>query len=253
MPIGSISYFSSNVHCLFNQQEMSLNQYTQVAKIGSVSDNVAERLNRAAEHVAMGDIEPVGPSHPGKLITNVRAENIGSGDRRQMRIVDANYSGGSVGDWIVNNFPVVFRCRNNVIVVGIFGHVNWLLNAVDVGQRQDVVSASVNHQVTGSANGQITNSKFQRFPVSVVERLPLRGSVDVVVTGVLTSGVNKVTVRCQVTASEIVTLTDIDVLDGQIVRANDVGHTHVLTGLAVASVRVYANIESSFAERRTQV
>ena len=84
-----------------------------------MSYDVVQRRGRTAEHVAFRYVESVGPSHPSNLTANVIAENIGTGNGRQMRIVDADESRGLVSGRIVNHFPIVFRRRNDIVIISI--------------------------------------------------------------------------------------------------------------------------------------
>ena len=170
-----------------------------------------------------------------------------------MRVVDTDYRSGRVSDGVVDYLPVVFRSGENVIVVCIFSEVDGFLNPVGVGQGEDVVSARVSNKVVTTGDGQVADSKFKRFPVAVVEGLPLRSAVYVIVSRILAAGIDEITVGGQVSAGEIKTLTYVNIFDGQSARTDNVSHANILSGLAVSGVDVDADKEISFAERRANI
>ena len=101
---------------------------------------------------------------------------------------------------ILDDLPIVQRGRD----VLVFVEEDLLLVVVDVREGEDARGPTVHRHVAAQGPGQVPGVNLQTFPVSIVERLELRGHIDKVVCGVLLHIVDESSVWRQVALGQSV-------------------------------------------------
>ncbi len=171
-------------------------------------DGSSQLVGRAAKCQTEPDVGVVNVLQPGDLTTHVRTEeditgcSVDGRRHRQVRVVETDDSRGRLCLWVVHEFPVEFRDGNESVVVDVSGQIDWLLLSVGVGQCQRSKRARIDGVIHFALGSQVSHRRLDSLPVSVVERLPLRRCVDVVVRSVLAGGVDEIAIWSQMAAGK---------------------------------------------------